>query len=262
MATLRGATRLALLLSLAVPVTAVAQKGGKNPPPPSTTYTRAWDNVCGGTSFTTCASVQLIVTGVNVEIRAWNLSGGSLGGQAGAVIRSISLLNMGSLATTSTVTTGGTYYTGATMPYPFSVTDSNADAAGTVEISKSTLTSGINDPVHGLASSCATGLGVTPGTPLWMTAAGGCTTGQIGSTSGNSYVQFNFAMNQAFDPNAQGVQLGITSVDLTSPMVTSYAHFYSTPEPVTLVLLGSGLLGIGGVGLKRRRRDDESADPL
>lgn len=34
------------------------------------------------------------------------------------------------------------------------------------------------------------------------------------------------------------------------------------PEPITMILLGSGLAGVGGVGLRRRRREQDEEDEL
>src|SRR3712207_1780147 len=61
-----------------------------------------WLNQCGGTSFVTCASVKMWVTGTTVKLQAWNLSGGTAGGYSGSIFTRISLLNVASIRTTST----------------------------------------------------------------------------------------------------------------------------------------------------------------
>src|SRR5215204_3640099 len=144
---------------------------------PATTYVREWMNFCGGSAFTTCGSVRLSVTGMNVTIQAWNLSGGTLGGSAGAVIRNIALINVpGGLFSTTTATTSGTYYSPSGAPLPFQITGTNsgtqAGYTGDITLTKSSLGQTTTNAAYanGLASSCAaTTPGLIPsGTRLYM----------------------------------------------------------------------------------------------
>lgn len=48
--------------------------------------------------------------------------------------------------------------------------------------------------------------------------------------------------------------------DQTGPSSSDDCYNNVVPEPITMVLVGSGLLGIGGVGLKRRRKGFDVAN--
>jgi MYXO-CTERM domain-containing protein len=225
---------------------------------------RVW-NVCGGTSFQTCASVSVTVVRnpngtavVTMEIR--NLSGQN-GTYAGTVFTNVGLDNV--MPTSINVITNP-----RSGDYVFSVTGpcasgpqcdytnqwnlaNNQSTGGGVRVD---LLSGTdNGSRYSIASSCNNGL--APGHMLFFLT--GCAAGSGGM------VTLQFAVTGDFDPNATGDvfvkgQSGPNGQSTTCITGGDHQNCYPTtvtPEPLTAVLLGTGLAALGGIGRIRRRRE-------
>ena len=63
---------------------------------------------------------------------------------------------------------------------------------------------------------------------------------------------FVYGPECCFQPHAG--TLGITGPPGVNPVTASYTLQFPVPEPSTLLLLGSGLAGLGGIAWKRHRR--------
>lgn len=232
-------------------------------------------NVCGGNTFMTCAAVQVNVVGTNVTMRVWNLAGTN-GSYGGTVFTGVGLFNVPS-GVSAVVNSGNTptYVTAMTGPTRGSDNPSawliknNKQIGGGVQLDLvGTTPSGIGD---GIASNCL--LGALPGgtNQLWMNPTCG-TNGVTNPTTNGGWVEFSFAVTQTWDPS-QGTELlvkgqngpnGQSTECITSGQQLNCYPFTPppppppppqvAPEPISMTLLGTGLLGIGGAGLRRRRK--------
>ena len=73
----------------------------------------------------------------------------------------------------------------------------------------------------------------------------------------DDWVTFNFTTNFAWDVAQLGnVEMNYQAVfaDGTGDVCTTGLNCSVVPEPITMVLLGSGLLGVGGAAYRKRRR--------
>jgi hypothetical protein len=235
---------------------------------------------CGGDTFATCAALFLDVTpqgtGALVTLRVWNLSGnlagtyGQVASHAGTVINSIGLYNVPSAVTANVgtlTTTGGNGNLNNPSPW---ILRNNTGIGFLIDFG--VLASPVAIVNNAIASGCALGPPATPlpNVPLYVnkSAAGNCV--DPNSALLSDWVTFTFTVNQNWDAsNAYFVVRGRNVNNPPGPVVECWTGpipnaaqtpancFEVVPEPMTMTLLATGLVGVGGLGLMRRRRNEK-----
>ncbi len=228
---------------------------------PAAAQSRSWQ-VCGGNAFNTCAAVELRVVGTSVTLKVWNLSGMN-STFAGTVFTAVGFENVGSAAAVSgSLAMSGPVRPGNT-PAAWTLAN-NKQVGGGVKLDVvSKTTTGVHD---GIASACAQNGQLPGGAQLWMNP---CAT--PGGYNDPGWITLTFSITGTWDlestyllvkgqngPNGASTEC-ITGGNNLNCMPTSVV-----PEPMTIVLLGSGLAGIGGARLlgRRRRREDDLEDTI
>jgi len=213
--------------------------------------------VCGGGAFFVCASVQVSVDASNnVTLRIWNLSGLEGTGE-NAIFTKIGFFGTG----TTGVTANSIQPTeGLKIGTPEDWQLGDPNNAGGVELTFATSANGDNSSVdNGIASGCADPANLPNGAnDFWQ--SGGCNSGFPALAGGFDPVEpivVKFKVDGDWDlTNTEMLimaQNGGDDGELSTQCITG-DNCSVVPEPFTIVLLGSGLAGIGGLRLRRRRR--------
>ncbi|MDH5283855.1 MAG: PEP-CTERM sorting domain-containing protein, partial [Gemmatimonadota bacterium] len=209
-----------------------------------------WNNttICGGNAFSTCASVAVSAVwdgsgNVTVTMQVTNLSGQN-GTFANTVFTQVGLWNV----------PAGTAYG------PNSTVLSQGNSLSGWQPGNSGLSgAGIQKDVRGMDPTNGINGGIASGNKYTFTFT---ITNWQGSAP--DFNTLGFAIHGQGGPNGCSTKLVIqadgsaNSPDPNDPAVQACGTTV-TPEPVTMSLLATGLAGMGGAGLVRRRRKQADA---
>ena len=234
------------------------------PNPPPVTYPAAgswsgfgWNNttICGGNAFSTCASVAVSAISdgagnVTVTMRVTNLSG-SNNTFANTVFTQVGLWNVPSVNGSNGWSTG--YGPSSTV-----VDQNNNSVSGWQAGNNGLSGAGIQQDVRGMDPTNGINGGIAAGNTYTFTFT-------ITNWQGTSaaFNQLGFAIHGQGGPNGCSTKLVIGAngtANQPDPNDPAYQACQTVvPEPVTMSLLATGLAGMGGAGLLRRRRKQPEA---
>jgi len=213
-----------------------------------------FSNICTPGAVRACVSMQVFTTlngsgGTNVTILVRNLQGGPswLGDNSGgSLIRRIGLVAPNVTGATGLAVTGINGATTVGNPAANWVLSNPGGLGGLI-----TLTAGTSPA------------GIAPGAIQGCSAPAGGSQSAYFQTCNGGWVQLTFTTTNAWSASTAdvavltsnyavgGVGVECDTDNLPAPRVGCVV---ATPEPVTMILLGSGLASMGGFGLVRRRK--------
>lgn len=214
---------------------------------------------CSPGALRSCASLQIITTlngsgGTNVLIRVQNLQGSmypdNTGGSLLTRIGIVAPTNIGS-ASGLTVTTSGTA-TAMNNPGALWSLRTPGSIGSPIE-----LAAGISSGTSGAIVGCSDPSSGTPSTHFRTCGTTGWV--EFSFTTSNAWSANDAELAWVIDKttNFPGGGLECDTDTVPAPGRTGCIATSPVPEPITMVLMGSGLAGMGGIGFLRRRRKNE-----